>query len=221
MNRIINQKLIVMKSKSSIFKNVNTYLHIVAGLSLFLVLACWAIEYYYTDYKCNILYLLQDIAYGYLGSYIVYAITVLLKNVRERQQNKSIIYRYVIELYRCVYEYVETECEYESKVGDWAVEDVDFSNLNKFINDAYDKINAFDRYLSILTYQDTESISQIRSIVDFVNETQEGALHDKTTGECLDLSDSDKKLIKEQLACLFNLTLELNNRYCHKMQTIL
>ena len=210
-----------MKPKISIFKNVNTNLHIIAGLSICVILACWIRRYYCKEYQCDVLYLLQDIGYGYLGGYLVYTITVLLKNVRERQQNASIIYRYVINLFDCVTEYVEKECGYESKLGGWAIDDVDFSNINMFIDDAYNKINAFDRYLSILTYQDAEQIIQIRCKVDHVNEIQEGALHDKTTGECLGLSDIDKKLIKEQLACLFNLTLELNNRYCHKIQTIL
>lgn len=208
-----------MKPKCCIFKNVNTYLHIVAGLSLGVVLACWIRECYCKEYRCDVLFLLQDIAYGYLGGYIVFLITVLLKNVRDRRQNKSVIYRYVIELYNCVTEYVEIECEYESKLDCWGTKDgLDASSLNKFINDTNDKLNSFDRYLSILTYQDTEKISQIRDIVDSIKATQESALRNKEKNKVLELSDDDNKLIKELLESLLELTQELHNHYCHKIQ---
>lgn len=205
-----------MKPKCCIFKNVNTYLHIVAGLSLGVVLACWIRECYCKECKCDVLYLLQDIAYGYLGGYIVYVITILLKNKIERRKHLWQIYDCVEDLYRCVTQYIEIDCGYVAKVKTWG-EDVNFSKIDEFLDIVDNRIKAFDKYISILTYQDAETISQIRDAIDSIKATQESALRNKEKNKVLELSDDDNKLIKELLESLLELTQELNNRYCHKV----
>lgn len=206
-----------MKPKCCIFKNVNTYLHVIAVLSLCVVLACWIRECYCKEYRCDVLFLLQDIAYGYLGGYIVYVITILLKNKIERRKCLWQIYDCVEDLYKCVTQYIEIDCGYVAKVNTLG-EDENFSNIDEFLDIVDNKIKAFDKYISILTYQDAETISQIRDAIDSIKAIQESALRNKEKNKVLELSGDDNKLIKEQLESLLELTQELHNHYCHKIQ---
>ncbi|MBQ7945993.1 MAG: hypothetical protein IJ280_04685 [Bacteroidales bacterium] len=148
--------------------NPNLFLHLFAAIALAVIiyLKCYDPKHL----CCNVSYIITNLSFGYLGGYMIYAITSLMKNRIERRRHIWQIYDKVKRLHRII-----SETTYPNKEELILDEDRDdncklkYESLQKLQNYLYsieNSINSTEKYYNMLDYDECELFIRIRSIVD-------------------------------------------------------
>lgn len=199
------------KAKCSILKNANTYLHIIAIVSLCIILVC-GFESSNSEINKGISHILQNIAYGYIGGYIIYLITMLLKNKIDRERYTWLIYDCVIKLYSDISDYVDNKCDFLEENQDCSCDTISAEQQNQlevFIQNVISDVNAFDKYIHTLKNSDAVCLINIKNNIYAI----ESIVKSNACGWC-HIVGQELLCVKNELRHLKRNSELLNNRWC-------
>ena len=158
-------KFIIMRNIKKQFNNYNLYLHLIAFLSFAVIIY---IEFCAPICKnCNLKDVIVNLSFSYLGGYMVYCVTVILKNKIERRRHVWQIYDKINLLYNEV-----SREDYPNKEDLIAVEDEScllkaesLCKLREFLFRIDKHIVGCEIYYNMLNHCECESFICIKSTI--------------------------------------------------------